>query len=111
MIEWGKVPWTLWAHVFLGLAALVFTFALRSGSKPGVFAASFAFFVVWDFFLLKRNRWLWILTAAFAVFGEIQFLALGPHNFELAVGLFEIVILLHPLTREFFAERENAASL
>jgi hypothetical protein len=110
VIEWGKVPWTLWAHVFLALAGLAIPFALRSGSKPGFFALGVAFVVVWNYFLLRRVRWLWIVTVAFAVIGEVQFLALGPRNYGLGIGLASIVFLLHPLTRDFFAKRVDAAS-
>lgn len=110
MIYWGKVPWTLWAHVFLALAGPALAFGLRSGSKPGFFALGIAFAVVWNYFLLRRVRWLWLVTVAFAVIGEVQLLALGPRNYELGVGLVDIVLLLHPLTREFFAKREETAS-
>ena len=110
MIEWGKVPWTLWAHVFLALAGLALPFALRSGSKPGIFVVGVVFVVVWNYFLLKRVRWLWIVTVVFAIIGNVQFLALGPRNYELGIGLVDFVFLLHPTTRRFFAKRETAAS-
>jgi hypothetical protein len=109
--EWGKAPWTLWAYVGISLAT-TFVVTIVVSSTP---VAPRLFFVVFEvvvcFFLLRRVRWLWLLTIAFIL---LDFL-LGTIEdklkwYGIAQGMVALVLLLHPATREFFRRTETPAS-
>jgi hypothetical protein len=109
VIEWGKVPWSLWLYVALaigGFAVIVFT-----ASTP---VAPLVFFIVfilaWNFFLLRAVRWLWIVTVGIGVVSIPLDLATGTGTWHgYLIGVIELGLLLLPPTRRFFA-REVAAA-
>lgn len=108
MIEWEKVPWSLWLYVAISVGqifVLVFT-----ASVP---IAPLVFFVVliaaWDFFLLRAVRWLWIGTVALgALILAIDLVtSTGTWHGDL-IGAIDLGLLLLPATRRFFAASETA---
>ena len=55
MIEWGKVPWTLWVLASLSVAELIlFVAQIHGPVLPRVFYP--VFILAWLFFLLKGLR-------------------------------------------------------
>jgi Na+-translocating ferredoxin:NAD+ oxidoreductase RnfD subunit len=108
VIEWGKVPWSLWLYVAISIGqivVLVFTASIHIA--PLVF--SIVFIAAWDFFLLRAVRWLWIGTVALgALFLAIDLAtSMGTWHGDL-IGAIDLGLLLLPATRRFFAASETA---
>lgn len=111
MIEWGKVPWSLWAYVVLTTGGMVVV--LLTGLvpvAPSVF--SIVLILAWNLFLLRAVRWLWIATV---VVGALDFaFSLGTGTgtwYAYLVGLIDLTLLLLPATRRFFGSRETVAAI
>jgi hypothetical protein len=108
VIEWGRVPWSLWLYVAISIGqivVLVFTASMH--------IAPFVFFIVfiaaWDFFLLRAVRWLWIGTVALGVLILAIDLATGTGTWHGdLIGAIDLGLLLLPTTRRFFAASEAA---
>ncbi len=102
MIEWGKVPWSLWAYVVLTTGGIVVVVLTASAPvTPLVF--SVVFVLAWNFFLLRAVRWLWITTVAVFPLGFAFSLVTGTGTWHgYLIGLIEVGLLLHPSTRRFF---------
>lgn len=104
MIEWGKVPWALWAYVVLASAGIILAVVRASGSTP---AAPLVFAIVvilaWNYFLLRALRWIWIATvvlfALFLVFDLATWTGTWYGDFA---GVVQLVLLLLPASRRFF---------
>jgi hypothetical protein len=110
VIEWGKVPWSLWAYVVLtagGIVVVVLTGSVPVA--PSIFSIVLIF--AWNFFLLRAVRWLWIATV---VVGALEFafsLSTGTGTwYGYLVGLIDLTLLLVPATRRFFGSREAVAA-
>ena len=110
MIEWGKVPWSLWAYVVLttgGIVVVVLTASVPVA--PSIF--SIVLFLVWNFFLLKGVRWLWIATVVLGALDFVFSLSTGTGTWHgYLVGLIGLTLLLAPVTRRFFGSRETVAA-
>jgi hypothetical protein len=103
VIDWRRVPWSLWLYVLwtVGLAGwLVF-------HVSGPMAAQVLFSAIvlaWAFFMLKGVRWLWIATVAVGILGFISALITGPRTwYGIVGGAIGIGLLLLPVTRLYFA--------
>jgi len=58
----------------------------------------------WAFALVQRIRWIWIATLVVFAFGLIFKVVSGNVRWYVAaLSIIEIALLLHPLTREFYA--------
>lgn len=103
MIDWKRVPWSLW----LFCAALLTGLIMREVDTHGtvvvkVFFAALIF--AWIYYLLKAVEWLWVLTIAISVLALVPSAFIGPFDWLGAVqSLIELALLLLPMTRRFFA--------
>jgi hypothetical protein len=101
VIEWGKVPWTLWVLAALWVAELIlFEAKLHGPVGPRVFYPVFV--LAWLFFLLKGLRWVWIATLGFSVLGLLLLPISGSVTWHgVAEGAIGIGLLLMPSTRRY----------
>lgn len=119
MIEWGRVPWSLWVWVGIAWVVMVeFIVRVAGDSEMSHVAARFvslsltvALLLAWDFYMLKGVRWLWIATVIFLVLSLVIDLATasGTWYWDLA-GLVQLGLLLLPPTRRFFASAGSPAT-
>jgi hypothetical protein len=111
VIEWGKVPWSLWAFAALAVAPAILIEIQVSG--PIASKVLFALVMLaWLFFLLKGVRWVWIGTLGICVLGFAGDLISGSLAWHgVVLGLISPALLLLPVTRRYFAnEPESAAT-
>lgn len=102
IIEWGEVPWTLWVFVALTTLAPVVV-ALTSSIKPALQVYFFLATLMWNFFLLRGVRWLWLATVIVGLLGAVVDLVTGIGTWHgHLLGLIEIALLVLPVTRRFF---------
>jgi hypothetical protein len=101
VIEWGKVPWTLWALAALWVAGVILVEAKVHGPvPPRVFYPFFMF--AWLFFLPKGLRWVWIVTLGISVLGLVLVPISGSFTWHgVAEGVISIGLLLMPSTRRY----------
>jgi hypothetical protein len=104
MIDWKRVPWSLWLFCATLLAGWVVIEVDTHGTVLGkVFFAVLMF--AWIYYLLKAVRWLWILTVAISVLGLVPFAFTAPFAWRGVVGsLVGLALLLLPVTRRYFAD-------
>lgn len=116
MIDWEAVPPGLWGYLAataLNAAILIVRVSQDEQLHRKVEFSLIAVlvFVVWDYFLLRRVRWLWIgtialltvVTVAETIAGRILWWAL-------VFSVIQFVLLLLPRTRRYF-ERRSAGVL
>jgi hypothetical protein len=77
VIEWGKVPWPLWAFAAFSVAGAILIEVQISGQIPSKVLFPFIMFA-WLFFLFKGVRWVWIVTLGISGFRRRSDLRL-PH--------------------------------
>lgn len=110
MIEWGKVPWSLWAFAALTVAGGILIEIQISGQIPSKVLFPFVMFA-WLFFLLKGVRWVWIATLGIIVLGFAGDLISGSPTWHgIVLGLINPALLLLPVTRRYFASEPEAAA-
>jgi hypothetical protein len=109
VIEWGKVPWSLWLFVLASVALSAWFVAQLSG--PPLALVLFAVIVLaWAIALLSGVRWLWIATVAVGTLGLISRLATGPRTwYGIAGEVIGLGLLLLLPTRRYFANQPPAA--
>lgn len=110
MVEWGRVPWSLWAYVVLAIGDLAVVLLMRSiSAAPLIFFIVFIF--VWNYFLLRAVRWLWFATVAlFALVLTIELITASGSWHGAAIGFIQLGLLLLPATRRFFGVVREAPS-
>ena len=110
MVEWGRVPWSLWAYVVLAIGDLAVVLLMRSiSAAPLIFFIVFIF--VWNYFLLRAVRWLWFATVAlFALVLTIELITASGSWHGTAIGFIQLGLLLLPATRRFFGVVREAPS-
>jgi hypothetical protein len=92
VIEWGKVPWTLWVFAALVIVPTILIEVEIHGQVPAKVLFAFVMFA-WLFFLLKGVRWVWILTLGISVLGLIPDLISGSLTWQgVASGLLGIAL-------------------
>lgn len=109
MIDWKRVPWSLWLFCATALAGSVVTAVDTHRTIPAevLFAA---LVLAWIYYLLKAVEWLWILTIGVSVLSLVPFALTAPSDWLGAVGsLFGLALLLLPMTRRYFADGTPAA--
>jgi hypothetical protein len=102
MVEWQKVPWSVWTFVILTTTdSLVRAF---TGPVPAGQAIFFVVFMLaWNFFLLRQVRWIWIGTALLlALFLGLALIDGSDPWYADTVALIELGLLLMPATHRFF---------
>jgi hypothetical protein len=108
VVEWGKAPWTLQAYVVIALAstAIIAIVVPSTPVPPRLFFV--ALMTATCFFLLRGVRWLWLLVIAFIPIGFALGLIEGNTRwYGIALGIMDLVLLLHPATRRFFRRQES----
>lgn len=109
MIEWGKVPWTLWVFAALAIVPAIWIEVEIHGQVPSKVLFAFLMFA-WLFFLLKGVRWVWIVTLGISVLGLIPDLISGSLTWQgVAGGTITVALLLLPATRRYFASEPATA--
>jgi hypothetical protein len=109
MIDWKRVPWSLWLFCATLLIGWVMIEVDTHGTVVGkVLFAALMF--AWIYYLLKAVEWLWILTVGVSVLALVPFAFIGPFDWLGAVqALFGLALLLLPMTRRYFADGTPAA--
>ena len=103
MIEWGRVPWSLWLYVVSSVAFSGWFVFQVSGPVTARVLFS-AIILTWAFYLLKGLRWLWIATVVVVALSFISGLITGPRTwYGIAGGVISLGLLLAPATRRYFA--------
>jgi hypothetical protein len=78
-------------------------------AAPSIF--SIVLILVWDFFLLRAVRWLWIATVVVGALELAFSLGTGAGTwYGCLLGLIDLALLLLPATRRFFGIREAVAA-
>lgn len=109
MIDWGKVPWSLWLFV-LASVALSAWFVTQVSGPPAALALFAAIVLAWAVSLLNGVRWLWIATLAVCVLGLVSRLATGPRTwYGIAGEVIGLGLLLLLPTRRYFANQPPVA--
>jgi hypothetical protein len=111
VVEWGRAPWTLRAYVLFAVvgAAVLAIVVSSTPAAPRLFLVAFELVVC--FFLLRRVRWLWLLTIAFILLGFVRGAIEGNMRwYGIAQGIVALVLLLHPATQEFFKRAKPLSS-
>lgn len=108
VVEWGKVPWTLWAYALLTAGGIVQFLLLRvDDTRPVLIVGTIALVIAWTFFLLKGVRWVWIGTLIVSALGLLDTVILGPRVWwSLLLYAVPFGLLLAPTTRRYFTTRE-----
>jgi hypothetical protein len=109
MIEWRRVPWSIWTFVLasIGLSAWFVTRVSRPALALLLFVA---IVLAWAVALLSGMRWLWIATVVVGTVGLIDRLATGPRTwYGIAGEVIGLGLLLLPSTRRYFADQRPAA--
>jgi hypothetical protein len=109
VIEWGKVPWTLWIFAVTIIVVVVLFEVHVSG--PALAKALFSILMFgWLFFLLKGVRWVWIMTIGIYVIGLLVELVGSATWHGVILSLISLALLLLPVTRRYFSSEPEAAS-
>lgn len=102
MIEWKRVPWSLWVYfgvVLLGTVRL----EVEAHGPVGVKGLFLLVMIVWLYLLFKGIWWVWGITLVIYVLGFVSFLSSG--SLSVIVGTSSVaglVLLLLPVTRRYF---------
>lgn len=106
MIDWKKVPWTLYAYALLVLieAGLV---GARVHGLVAVRVLFLSFMVGWLFLLFAGIRWVWIVTVSITALAFVPEALGGSLQWHGVVfGLAALGLLCFPGTRRFFNRRK-----
>jgi hypothetical protein len=110
MIEWKRIPWSLWLYAAVMLVGAVLVEVSANGPVPakGLLAAVM---VTWLYFLLRGVRWAWIVTVGIYVLGLIPELISGSLEWQgVILSLIGLTLLFLPATRRYFWEHTPALS-
>lgn len=104
MIDWKRVPWSLWLFCVTLLAGWVRIEVETHGTiLAKVLFAALVF--AWIYYLLEAVWWLWISTVATSVLALVPYAFTTPFSWLGVVGsLFGLALLLLPVTRRYFAD-------
>ena len=101
VIEWQRVPLSLWAVcVLLLLEALAIAVAVSGPVILVALTPPLALF--WCYFLLKGVRWLWFATVLASILA-IPGALFGSAPWRIALSLLGLVLVLLPATRSYFS--------
>lgn len=110
MIEWRRVPWTLWVYSAFVLAGVILIEVEVHGRVPSKVLFPFVMFV-WLIFLLNGVRWVWLVTVGLSVLWFVGDLISGSFTLQgTALGLIEPALLLLPTTRRYFGNEPDLVS-
>ncbi len=132
MIDWRRVPWTLWVWA-VGVVAstvdLVVTVHHHSGwHHIATILLTLVLLSLWPYFMFKGVRWLWIATVGGIVLFFVIDIATGHVSrragtvtaprpdtrgqnwYGVLIAVAQLVLLLLPVTRRFFASSNSRAA-
>jgi hypothetical protein len=104
MIDWKRVPWSVWLFCASLVAGWVRIEVGTHGPVPGkvLFAILMS---AWIYGLLKALRWIWTLSVVVGVLGLLPYAFIAPFDWiGLVMSLVALGLLLLPVTRRFFAD-------
>jgi hypothetical protein len=109
VIDWKRVPWSLWLFCASLLAGWVVIELDTHGTVlTKVLFAALMF--AWIYYLLKAVWWLWIFTIAISVLGLVLYAVTGHLDwFGVIRSLAGLALLLLPVTRRYFADEAASA--
>lgn len=109
MLDWKRVPWSLWLYCATLVAGWVRIEVGTHRPIPGkVLFAALVF--AWIYGLLKAVGWVWTLTVVIGVLALVPYAFIAPFDWLGVVGsLVALALLLLPVTRRYFAEDPRAA--
>lgn len=106
MIEWRRVPLSLWAFcVLLLIEALAFVVTVSGSAILVALTPPVAF--VWCYLLLRGVRWLWFATVVVSVLAILGALSGSASWRSYALTLIGVTLLLLPSTRSYFSIGES----
>jgi hypothetical protein len=109
MIEWRRVPWPLWIYSASLLLGGVL-FEVKAHGPIVAKALLAAVMLGWLYFLLKGMRWVWIMTVGIYVLAIVVDLTSGSLEWHgLALSIASPILLLLPVTRQYFSKHTSAA--
>ena len=109
MIDWKRVPWSLWLYCATMVVGWVRIEVETHRPIPGkvLFAA---LMLAWIYGLLKAIGWVWTLTAVIAVLALVPYAFIAPFNWlGVVFSLVALALLVLPATRRYFAEDPPAS--
>jgi hypothetical protein len=110
MIEWGKVPWSLWVYAAFNVVGVILIEVQAHGPIPAKVLFPFVMFA-WLFFLFRGVRWVWIATVGLIVLGFAGDLISGSFTLRgIVMGLISPALLLLPVTRRYFASEAEVVA-
>jgi hypothetical protein len=108
---WEEAPWTLRTYVVLAVVGAAVVAILVSSMPMAARLFFVGFELVISFFLLRRVRWLWILTIAFILLGFALGVIEGNLRwYGVVQSIVALFLLLHPSTQAFFRRPQLSAS-
>jgi hypothetical protein len=110
VFDWGKVPFPLRAYVVLTTGGIVVTALVASVPVvPAIFTIVTT--LVWNFFLIRGVRWLWIVTIIVgALTIGFDLITSTGTWYGISLGLVSLALLVLPATRRFFQADESVAA-
>jgi hypothetical protein len=103
MVAWERIPWPLWAYCGLMVLSAVVVTATTDGPVIGRVGVVIVL-LAWAFVLLLDIRWIWTATLVILVLVFISEVASGRLRwYGIVLTSVEFVLLLHPLTRQFYS--------
>lgn len=109
MIEWRRVPWSLWVYSAVSLTGMILVEIKASAPILGT-VLFVAVILAWLYFLFRGVRWVWIVAVGIYGVGLILDLVSTPLQWGgVAVSLIGLVLLLLPVTRRYFSSHRATA--
>jgi hypothetical protein len=104
MINWKRVPWSLWLYCATLVEGWVRIEVGTHGRMPGkVLFAALMF--AWIYGLLKAVGWVWTLTVVISVLAIVPYAVIAPFDWlGVVLSLVALALLLLPVTRRYFAD-------
>lgn len=114
MIEWQRVPWTLWVWavgVLVVEVEFVVVVAHQSGSTHIVtIIVTLALLSLWPYFMFRGVRWLWITTVGADALILVIDISTGHGTWHGdLLGIVQVLFLLLPVTRRFYSRQAAPA--
>lgn len=109
MIDWRRVPWSLWVYCGVLLLGTV-RLEIEAHGPVGAKGFFLLVMVVWLYLLFKGMRWMWGTTLVIYVLGFVSLLSSG--SLSVTAGSLSVagfVLLLLPVTQRYFAADVSAA--
>jgi hypothetical protein len=110
VIDWGKAPFPLRSYVVLTTGGIVVTALVSSiPVVPAIFSVITT--LVWNFFLIRGVRWLWLVTILVgALTISFDLITNTGTWYGISLGLVSLVLLVFPATRRFFQADDAVAA-